>query len=191
MRQPTGYEDETNRVCRLLRPIYGLKQAGNVWNADFDQTMTKLGYRQLRTDYCASALKTSEDLSILIVWVDDINVFAKNRSTNEDLINKIKEKYEVTMLSELTLLLGIHIRHDREERLIMLSQAQYIQKILGKAGMSESKPVSMPMDPNVILCETESQNDVGTTSHTSNEYATSIGKLMYQRDPTFCMQPSP
>jgi hypothetical protein len=45
MRQPTGYEDGTDRVCRLLRPIYGLKQAGNIWNVDFDQTMTKLGYK--------------------------------------------------------------------------------------------------------------------------------------------------
>ena len=111
MHQPTGYEDETNCVCRLLRPIYGLKQAGNVWNTDFNQTMTKLGYRRLRTDYCAYALKTCEDLFILIVWVDDINVssFAKNRSTNEDLINKIKEKYEVTNVGEPTLLLRIHI----------------------------------------------------------------------------------
>ena len=44
MRQPVGYEDSTGCICRLLRPLYGLKQAGNVWNKEFDGTMKELGY---------------------------------------------------------------------------------------------------------------------------------------------------
>jgi hypothetical protein len=39
MSQPTGYNDGTTRVCHLLRNLYRLKQAGNVWNEDFNKTM--------------------------------------------------------------------------------------------------------------------------------------------------------
>ena len=179
MKQPTGYEDGTKRVCILFRLIYGLKQAGNVWNEEFDQTMKNMGYTRLRTDYCAYVLRTSDDMSILIVWVDDINMFAKKRSTNEELIKRLKEKYEITVLGEPTLLLGIHIQRDRKNRSITLSQAQYVRKILEKARMSESKPVSTPMDPNITLHETDDQNDTETNSRTSNEYATRVGELMY------------
>ena len=29
MKQPAGFDDGTGRVCLLVRPLYGLKQAGN------------------------------------------------------------------------------------------------------------------------------------------------------------------
>ena len=32
MRQPTGFDDSSGRVCRLLRTLYGLKQSGREWN---------------------------------------------------------------------------------------------------------------------------------------------------------------
>jgi Reverse transcriptase (RNA-dependent DNA polymerase) len=47
MRQPIGFKDGTGRVCRLLRPLYGLKQAGNVWNVDFDGSMKGFQYTRL------------------------------------------------------------------------------------------------------------------------------------------------
>lgn len=35
MKQPTGYEDGTNRVCMLKKSLYGLKQAPRCWNRKF------------------------------------------------------------------------------------------------------------------------------------------------------------
>ena len=35
MKQPTGFEDGTAWVCRLHCKIYGLQQAGNVWNHEW------------------------------------------------------------------------------------------------------------------------------------------------------------
>ena len=52
MRQPEGFNDESGRVCQLIRPLYGLKQSGNVWNKEFTSTMKSLGFTQLKTDYC-------------------------------------------------------------------------------------------------------------------------------------------
>ena len=42
MQQPEGFNDESGHVCRLIRPLYGLKQSGNVWNEEFTTTMKSL-----------------------------------------------------------------------------------------------------------------------------------------------------
>ena len=179
MHQPVGYKDKTGRVCRLQRPLYGLKQAGNVWNEEFDETMKELGYKRLCTDYCTYVKKTDNDLSILIIWVDDIDAFARKRSMNDWIISKLKEKYTVSVLGEPTLVLGIHIKRDRKNQTITMSQKRYIQKILEKARMKDAKLVSTLMDPNVMLCENDVKKDEYKDSHTSIKYAAHIGKLLY------------
>jgi len=45
MHQPNGFEDGTNRICHLIRTLYGLKQSGRKWNAEFNKKMKKRGYR--------------------------------------------------------------------------------------------------------------------------------------------------
>ena len=52
MQQPEGFNNGTESVCRLIKPLYGLKQSGNVWNEELTTTMTSLGFSQLKTDYC-------------------------------------------------------------------------------------------------------------------------------------------
>jgi hypothetical protein len=179
MKQPTGYSDGTNRVCHLLRNLYGLKQAGNVWNEDFNRTMEEIGYTRLRTDYCAYLKKLEDDISILIVYVDDANAFAEKRTTNDELIRQLKKRYEITVLGEPNLMLGIHMQRDRKNRTMTLSQNRYIRKILERAGMSDCKPVSTPMDPNIALRKTEGSNEDENDERTKNEYAACVGELLY------------
>jgi len=52
MCQPPGYEDGTHQVCLLVRSLYGLKQAVNVWNHELNRVLQELGFMQLKTDYC-------------------------------------------------------------------------------------------------------------------------------------------
>ena len=181
MRQPTGYDDGTTRVCHLLRNLYGLKQAGNVWNEDFNKTMEELGYTRLRTDYCAYIRRLEDDISILIVYVDDANAFAEKKSTNDELVQQLQKRYEITVLGEPKLLLGIHVERDRKNRTITLSQNRYIRKMLEKAGMGDCKSVSTPMDPNVALCKTKGPDEDKDEdeTHTNNDYTACIGELLY------------
>ena len=44
MRQPEGYEDGTDRICELLKTLYGLKQAGCEWNIEFDVQIRQFGF---------------------------------------------------------------------------------------------------------------------------------------------------
>ena len=53
MHQPKGCEDGTGRVCRLVKSLYGLKQAGQEWNIELDGKLQVHEYACLLSDSCA------------------------------------------------------------------------------------------------------------------------------------------
>ena len=54
MIQPEGFEDPNNtgKVCKLQRSIYGLKQASRSWNLRFDETVKEFGFIMNGDDPC-------------------------------------------------------------------------------------------------------------------------------------------
>ena len=54
MQQPEGYVNPEfpNRVCKLQRSIYGLKQASRQWNKRFDDEIRKFGFISNRDESC-------------------------------------------------------------------------------------------------------------------------------------------
>jgi hypothetical protein len=54
MHQPQGFvkEDEENKVCKLKKVIYGLKQSSRAWNKKADAAMQERGYRKSEYEPC-------------------------------------------------------------------------------------------------------------------------------------------
>ena len=54
MSQPDGFkkEGQEQRVCKLLKSIYGLKQASRSWNLRFDETIKTYGFEQNVDEVC-------------------------------------------------------------------------------------------------------------------------------------------
>ena len=54
MVQPDGFKvkDQENKVCKLLKSIYGLKQASRSWNIRFDQVVKTYGFEQNVDETC-------------------------------------------------------------------------------------------------------------------------------------------
>jgi hypothetical protein len=181
MKQPQGFEDGTGRVCRLLKTIYGLKQSGYEWNQQFNGKVVDFGYTRLRNDYCAYIHRDKDDISIIVLWVDDILAAANNRAMIERLVTNLKKHYTIKIMGEPTLMLGIHISRDRAKRTIRLSQTHYVKDMLQKYGMTNANGVSTPMDPNVNLyIDDEGKDEKRDVDEDSpGNYATKIGSLLY------------
>ena len=54
MAQPEGFieQDHKQRVCKLKRSIYGLKQASRSWNIKFDTAIKSYGFKQNVDEPC-------------------------------------------------------------------------------------------------------------------------------------------
>ncbi|GFT24954.1 retrovirus-related Pol polyprotein from transposon TNT 1-94 [Trichonephila clavipes] len=46
MKQPTGYEIDNNKVCKLRKAIYGLHQSGRQWVLELENKLIKLKFKK-------------------------------------------------------------------------------------------------------------------------------------------------
>src|ERR1700683_910636 len=138
--------------------------------------MQEFGYTSLRSDYCTYIRHNADTFLIMIVWVDDIITVANNIAEIDRTEAEMRSRYTVNVIGEPTMLLGIHITRDCAKRTIKLSQSHYIWQMLTDFGMENANPVSMPMDPNIVLRENK---ESGGDTRALQAYATAIGKLLY------------
>lgn len=135
------------RVFKLLKALYGLKQAPKEWNTEFDGTIrTECGFNRLQSDTCIYILTTKSGRPLLLcVFVDDA-VFAyhpDDASEMEEIINKIKKKYDVSDGGECKFLLGMRVSRN-SDRSLTIDLQSYLERVLEKAGMSDCIPVATP-----------------------------------------------
>ena len=83
-------------------------------------------------------------------------------------------------LGEVAYILGIKIYRDRSRRLIGLSQSTYLDKILKKFNMDQSKKGFFPVLQGVKLSSAQSPTTVEDREKMSVvPYASAIGSIMY------------
>src|SRR3954451_9818556 len=83
-------------------------------------------------------------------------------------------------LGEAAYILGIKIYRDRSRRLIGLSQSTYLDKVLKKFRMDESKEWFLPMLPGKTLRKTQSPATAEERERMNKiPYSSAIGSIMY------------
>jgi hypothetical protein len=148
MQQPHGYEDngKENLVCRLKKSLYGLKQAPRQWYLKFDRFMIEQGYSRCHSDHCVY-FKRLENGSyiILLLYVDDMIVAGSNMQDINVLKNKLANPFAMKDLGVSKKILGMRITRDMKNRKLTLSQGEYIEKVLDRFRMHNSKPIYTPL----------------------------------------------
>src|SRR3954470_24439819 len=83
-------------------------------------------------------------------------------------------------LGEAAYILGIKIYRDRSRRLIGLSKSTYLDKVLKKFRMDESRKGFLPMLPGKTLSKTQSTATAEERERMNKiPYASAIGSIMY------------
>ena len=116
----------------------------------------------------------------LVLYVDDI-ILANN---DIDLLHKTKRflvnNFEMKNLGEASFVIGIHIHQDRSQGILVLSQKNYIEKVLKKFGMQDSKPGDTPVAKgDKFSLDQCPKNDFEIKETQKTPYASAIGSLMY------------
>nr|GEW86345.1 retrotransposon protein, putative, Ty1-copia subclass [Tanacetum cinerariifolium] len=182
MEQPEGYVDPKypNRVCKLQRSIYGLKQASRQWNKRFDEEIKKFGFIQNCDEPCVYRKASGSDVAFLILYVNDILIMGNNIRRLKEVKDYLRKCFSMKDLGEAAYILGIKIYRDRSRRLIRLSQSAYIDKILKKYNMHNSKKGYLPMEVKHDLSnELCASTPVEVAYMKKVPYASAIGSIMY------------
>ncbi|KAJ8481821.1 hypothetical protein ONZ51_g5747 [Trametes cubensis] len=178
MRQPPGYEDGSGRVLRVLKAMYGLKQAGRKWNERFNRVMVdELKFKRLDSEPCAYIKTDDRELVMLGLHVDDMLGAGDCDELLDTLEDALKCFFQLTSLGFPRLLLGLEVTQDPTAGSITIRQTHFIQTALQRFGMADCAPVSTPMDPNVKLLKEPEDTDLSEMKDIP--YQAAIGTLMY------------
>ena len=70
---PLGYKkDISNKVCKLVKSLYGLKQTSRQWNQEFSGKLLGFGFVQSQIDNCLFIKRSKYIFLALLIYVDDV-----------------------------------------------------------------------------------------------------------------------
>lgn len=173
MEQPDSYHDGTKKVCRLNKPIYGLRQASRQWNIKLDTALKSFGLKRCRNDPCIYFSLTTN--LIVAVYVDDFLIFYLHRDELLEIMKFMDESFKIKDLGSAKKCIGININQLKDA--IEIDQCQYVEEILKRFNMDKCKPVRTPSDLNnklTLKWWNESNDLTGKVP-----YQEAVGSLMY------------
>jgi hypothetical protein len=150
IRQPLGFSDGRSKVCHLKRCLYGLKQPPREFNMLLRAWLVDYVWQQCVSDLCIYIFRAGRVFAMIALYVDDISAACNDTSWPTPLKAQLGARFKSKVLGDLSQLLGMHITRDRSARIISLDQSKYLRDILATYGMTDSKPLSLPMDPGFI-----------------------------------------
>lgn len=158
MEQPEGFHEKgPDYVWRLMKSLYGLKQAGRQWHKKLHETLTsKMGFKQVKCEHSIWVYQRGNTRIIIPVFVNDMTIAAKTTEEVQNIISQLRTHFKLRDLGPTTFLLGIEIIRDRANRTLTISQQQYIIDLLERVNMSDCNSVTTPLEPGVKLSSDQS-----------------------------------
>ena len=182
MKQPKGYESGAkNMVCKLLKTLYGTRQAPHEWNEEFTTFTLSLGFAQCGADACVFiTICKSGRFIIMTVFVDDVLVAYHIEDEQEWLSYKQQymNKYKMKDIGTCEWILGMKVTRDRLHKTLWLDQCLYTGKILEQHNMNECRQVDTPTSGMKLTkndCPAEHEQDPLLIQ----TYQSIVGSLMY------------
>ncbi|XP_016169023.1 uncharacterized protein LOC107611630 [Arachis ipaensis] len=174
MRQSQGFEIGGSEVVyKLTRSLYGLKQTPRSWFNTLRAALYTLGFSSTKSDVSLFFKHTSEATMFLLVYVDDIIVTGTSKEAIAKLVQQLHSKFSLRDMGELKYFLGIEVTQTSCGGLL-LSQTKYINDLLKKANMGDSKAAATPMTSNLKLTSTD-----GVPFEHVSLYRSVVGSLQY------------
>ena len=111
MTQPEGFVDpkHPNKVCKLQRSIYGLKQASRSWNLRFDEAIKEFDFIKNEDEPCVYKKVSGSAIVFLVLYVDDILLIGNDIPTLQNVKSWLGKCFSMKDLGEAAYILGIRI----------------------------------------------------------------------------------
>ena len=91
----------TPLVCKLVKSLYGLKQASRQWNAKLSTTILQLGFKQSQADHSLFVHTDGSSFTALLVYVDDMIITRNDPACVAKLKSLLDQKFGIKDLGSL------------------------------------------------------------------------------------------
>ena len=172
----TTNKDGVQLVMKLKKSLYGLAQSSQNWWKTIDPKLVEIGFVPLKSDSCIYIYNHNNTVVIITLYVDDLLVIGSNARVIET-IKKLKDKFQMSDLGDVTLVLGMQVTRDRKKGTLTISQEDYTKSILARFGMENSKPSSIPGTGSEL--STEKPAETLLNAEQTQRYQAITGSVMY------------
>ncbi|KAA0040446.1 gag/pol protein [Cucumis melo var. makuwa] len=109
MQQSEGFIilSQEQKVCKLNRSIYGLKQASRSWNIRFDTAIKSYGFDQIVDEPYVCKRIINNSVAFLVVYVDDILLIGNDISLLTNIKQWLAAQFQMKDLGEAQFVLDI------------------------------------------------------------------------------------
>jgi hypothetical protein len=177
MEQPEGFRvpDQEHKVLLLRRALYGLKQAGLAWWRTLRESMIELGFRGLISDAGLFIFRNERSFVIAVIYVDDALFCGPDKLLVAELKSKFMKRWECRDLGAVTEFLRMRIV--REGSKVHIDQCAYLETVLQRCGMQNSKSAATPLPAGYMPQKVD--EDATIDPELRSHYQTVIGSLLY------------
>jgi hypothetical protein len=184
MEQPEGFEavDKEDWVMKLMKSIYGMKQASRVWNKTFHKAVEGHGFNRMLCEWCVYRRQSATGTTIFAVHVDDIMSASTSKDENDDFKAFLESQWDVNDLGPPKFALGIAISRDLVAKTISLSQTALIDRVIEQFNQGDARTVDTPMIQGLQIVRPDKTLPVPLDIQDwakRTPYRTLVGKLMY------------
>jgi len=172
MHPPPGVDVPSGQICRLRRALYGLKQAPRAWYERFVSVITEAGFSPSPHDPALFIHTSSRGRTLLLLYVDDMLITGDDAEHISLVKRHLSQQFQMTDLGPLSYFLGIEV--SRSDKGYYISQSKYIQDMIARSGITDTRTAATPMDIHLQLRPTD-----GTPLEDPARYRHIVGSLVY------------
>ncbi|RSH93081.1 hypothetical protein EHS25_007434 [Saitozyma podzolica] len=185
---PEGYKPKNDHATglRLVKSLYGLKQSGRAWWIELGTALAGVGFKKLESDWGLYYRTATSDYgeAFLLAYVDDILIAATASKTIDHIMAALKDRWKMTEMGEVRMILGMRVDRDRPSRTVTLSQPAYVDKLLERftpSGKKRSTPLAIlkRLGPEYLAAAKEEKEAGGAGGADKVRYQEIVGSLQW------------
>ena len=142
---PSGVDVGDNKVLKLNKALYGIKQAPHEWNVEIDSFILSLNFTKCAKDTCVYVKMSKTNHPIILgLFVDDMIISYVENDENEwfEMKGKLMNKYVLSDEGEARKIVGLRLT--KKNDCLYIDQSAYVDEKLTLFRMSECRTVSTP-----------------------------------------------
>ena len=177
-----GHPPPPGMAARLVKSLYGTKQAGRNWHQTIVPLLTtQWSFTQSAADPCMFYhYKDKDDYCVLCLFVDDFSITSTRvkTSSRDTFMKSIKQQFKTSQSDDNNVYLGIRCRRLGPHKMF-LDQSLYVKDFVHMYGFDDVRPTATPTSGRPLSKDQMPVEQSEKDAMSKHPYRHIIGSLRY------------